>query len=263
MNEQADESPQMPSSQDLFEKMLEEQLKKEEERLKLQPASQGKPKVPYKPPRAKNKNPSQQKKEQVDVQEATIHRTPESKASNSSSEQQETATEQKSLHSSGSKTPRPAENIVAEPVPKKRKISQENPLPVSTSVMEEQSSGLSSNELFERQLEEQLKKHNEEANMQETTATGELSQRLFDKNWKTRKEAYDELSKLFSSAQSDTDPCFETHAPLIHKLVQDKHANSLEAALGAVLHFVTGYKYAARCVAEVVTNQSTNFEQNY
>jgi len=254
-NNDQDASSQ-PSSMDLFNKLLEEQLKREEERMK-QGGSQvsNKPKIPFKPRAKKNETPTQdvQQQQQQNKQAMDIN----------DDEVQQKTKEPKSASSSGRKSPRPtiqAETVVEQPPSaKKRKISSDNiaaqAVPANTNNasmgdQQQEASAESSTLMFEKMIEEQLKRENaklqDQMGIDSSSANGALSQRLFDKNWKTRKEAYDELAGLFSANCDDR--TYDEYTSSMGKIVQDKNAIALEAALPAVFNFVSHFKHAVRYV---------------
>eukprot|EP00755_Sulcionema_specki_P015676 Sspe_Gene.9799::Locus_3304_Transcript_1_3_Confidence_0.286_Length_4510::g.9799::m.9799/K16803/CKAP5, XMAP215; cytoskeleton-associated protein 5 len=70
--------------------------------------------------------------------------------------------------------------------------------------------------------------------------SGPLEQRLKHKNWKARKEAFDELAKLFAEAENSKDPVFATYGEFMRDAVKDGNASALEAGLDCCKAYVMG-----------------------
>lgn len=70
-----------------------------------------------------------------------------------------------------------------------------------------------------------------------------LSEKLVDKNWKTRVAALEEMAQQLKAALG-ADPLFEEYGPLLPKIVSDVNASALDAGLAVAIQFVDQYPEA-------------------
>ncbi|KNE54063.1 hypothetical protein AMAG_00065 [Allomyces macrogynus ATCC 38327] len=72
-----------------------------------------------------------------------------------------------------------------------------------------------------------------------------LGERLAHKNWKARNSGFEDLAKLYKTSAED-DPIYAKYADLLKKYAADSNAAAQEAAVAAILEFLT---YAPQAVA--------------
>lgn len=110
---------------------------------------------------------------------------------------------------------------------------------------------LSSHELFERKLEEELRKQGiESSNQTEDEHSSACTNPIESKNWKDRSDAYDNLIKLFSSTASDD--CFFDNEKYLTQCITEKNTAALEKGLQVILSFISTFKYASRTAEELI-----------
>jgi hypothetical protein len=110
---------------------------------------------------------------------------------------------------------------------------------------------LSSHELFERKLEEELRKQGiEDSNQMEDEQSSTCTNPIESRNWKDRSDAYDNLIKLFSSATSDD--CFIDNERYLIQCIAEKNTAALEKGLQVILSFISSFKYASRTAEELI-----------
>lgn len=86
--------------------------------------------------------------------------------------------------------------------------------------------------------------------------TRPLVERIVDKNWNTRKVAYDELKNVVGAV--DDEALFAEFSPIIAKMTSDVNPAALDAGLDAALVFVDAAPagstkdYATRVAANVI-----------
>ena len=77
--------------------------------------------------------------------------------------------------------------------------------------------------------------------------TGPLEKRIVSKNWKTRADAYDELSDLCENAKIDSkEPFFSEYVIMWKEILKDSNPGALEKALACL------EKFLAKCRSAVV-----------
>lgn len=215
-NEQQPQEKEL-TSQELFEQKLAAQLHLEEERMKSQPQMTMKPRVPYVP----RKKTTQAKL----IKPATSDVAPK-------------PTPQPSL---------PQDNDVEMTDATQQLPAPQAAQPTQTTQSEENDAILpDSNDLFEKQLQAALANDPSLASQNDTpmpdVGPAPLTARLRDRVWKVRKDAYEELTKLFMSAQDQS--VFAEHVEFVLEVLADKHANVVEAGLDTILAFANKCTHA-------------------
>lgn len=70
--------------------------------------------------------------------------------------------------------------------------------------------------------------------------TGPLEKRIVSKNWKTRADAYDELSALCENAKVDSkEPFFSEYVIMWKEILKDSNPGALEKALACLEKFLS------------------------
>jgi len=72
----------------------------------------------------------------------------------------------------------------------------------------------------------------------DTPPTGPLNERIENKVWKWRLQAYKELLQLFKEAPENTDPIYEKYSPFIKGIAGDSNAAAQEQGVETVLMFI-------------------------
>ena len=77
--------------------------------------------------------------------------------------------------------------------------------------------------------------------------TGPLEKRIVSKNWKTRADAYDELSALCENAKVDSkEPIFSEFVIMWKEILKDSNPGALEKALACL------EKFLAKCRSAII-----------
>jgi cell pole-organizing protein PopZ len=190
-NNEDNDVPTGPSSNDLFEEMLRKAMEQEADKLK----KEGKP-VPHQP---------------ITTNDRVINDRPAKKAPPKRKLAPKTKDEDADV-----------EDISDISSPPRKSISRrdDTPLiPVTIEMQNGEETGPSSNDLFEQKLQQALLESDPSANTAKTATPQTISARLASKNWAERSDAYVELRNLFATATSDDDSCFTEYRKLFYALL--------------------------------------------
>lgn len=260
----------------LFERMLEEQLKQEEQRL----MQQGLPvphlaasEVPPDDIQGNNKErPVKEKKSLVKFIKDKIKPRAAKASTDANKDDDKMNISDENLPPVDTSAP-PSDDKSKEPerIPADEKLisAPGNQMQLSSSVVKSESEPedtdasdlpppVDSMALFERMLEEQLRQEkkakDDTMDSSDKGNTKTLEERFRSSQWKVRMEAYEELSRLFEAKSDDPiDPVYGEYASFMPTIIGEKNANALDKGLESVLYFVNNYKQSAsKCADELI-----------